>query len=103
MRACRSAWIVGGTAISSPPRLADHREHLLDVQRVAGRCSRDPLAHVQVERDLAQQRVDQLLALALRERLEQERRRVELASAPVGSRLEELGARDAEEEDRRVA
>ena len=37
------------------------------------------------------------------ERLEQERRRVQLAAAPAGSDVEQLGARDAEEEDRRVA
>ena len=37
------------------------------------------------------------------ERLEQQRRRVELAAAPAGPRVEQLGARDAEQEDRRVA
>ena len=37
------------------------------------------------------------------ERLEQDRRRVQLAAAPAGSQLEQLGPGDAEEEDRRVA
>ena len=46
---------------------------------------------------------DQQLAVLAGERLEQDRRRVELAAAPAGSKLEQLGAGDAEEEDRRVA
>ena len=93
-----------GTAMLAVAVLADHREHLLDVERVARRRGGDPLAQVAVE--LAHRRarvVDQRLALVFAERLEQERRRVELAAAPVGSRVEELGPRDAEEEDRRVA
>ena len=37
------------------------------------------------------------------ERLQQERRRVELPASPAGANVKELGARDAEEEDRYVA
>ena len=38
---------------------------------------------------------------AVGERLEQDRRGVELAAAPAGTRVEQLGSRDAEEQDRR--
>ena len=56
-----------------------------------------------VERRVRDEALDELRALVRAERLEQERRRVQLAAAPAGPHVEELGARDAEEEDRRVA
>ncbi len=56
-----------------------------------------------VEVRISEEIPDQRLALVLGERLEEDRRRVHLAAAPVGSNVEELGARDAEQEDRRVA
>ena len=46
---------------------------------------------------------DQQLAVLGGERLEQDRRRIELAAAPAGPELEQLGTGDAEQEDRRVA
>ena len=49
------------------------------------------------------QLLDQRLAFVGAERLEQERRRVQLAAAPARPYVEQLGARDAEQEDRRVA
>ena len=56
-----------------------------------------------VERSAGDQAVHQLRALAGCERLEEERRRVHLPPAPAGPQIEQLGARDAQEEDRRVA
>src|SRR5207247_10333120 len=47
--------------------------------------------------------VEQGYALVLRERLEQDRARVELASGPAGPLVEQLGPRKAEQEHRRVA
>ena len=84
-------------------QLAHHCEHLLDVQRVAGRRLDDPTAQVLVERRLAEHRVDESLALVVGERIEQERRRVVLAPAPVRPQLEKLRSGDAEQEDRGTA
>ena len=83
--------------------LAHHREHLLDVQRVSGGGGHDAVAEVAFELRVSEEIPDQRLALVVAERLEQDRRRVHLAATPVGSYVEELGTRDAEEEDRRVA
>ena len=47
--------------------------------------------------------VDEPLAVVARQRLEQDRRGVQLAPAPAGTELEQLGARDAEQEDRGIA
>ncbi len=83
--------------------LAHHREHLLDVQRVSGRGGRDAVEQVAFELRVSEEISDQRLAFVVAERLEEDRRRVHLAATPVGSDVEELGARDAEQEDRRIA
>ena len=83
--------------------LAHHREHLLDEERVAGGGGRDPLAQLRVERRVAARPLHELRAVLCAERLEQERRRIELPAAPPRADVEQLRARDAEEEDRRVA
>ena len=84
------------------PCLIEESEHLLDEERVPlGRVGDLP-PHVRRKLVLAQEIVDQRIGLRLRERLERERRRIELASTPIGSHLEKLGAGEAEEEDRRV-
>ena len=46
---------------------------------------------------------DQEPAIAVAERLEEHRGRIELAAAPAGVSVEELGPRQAEQQDRRVA
>ena len=84
--------------------LAHHREHLLDVERVPGRRVRDALPqHRRRATASGDERVHELGALLRRQRLEQERRRVQLAAAPARPNVEQLGARDAEQEDRRIA
>ncbi len=83
--------------------LSHHRNHLLDVERVPFGRSCDALSRALAQRRLAEQVLDQVLALVCAQRLEQERGRVQLAAAPVGSRVEKLGARDAEEKDRGVS
>ena len=82
--------------------LARHREHLVDEERVPLRGRDDPLPRLVVDR-VRRERVDQPVAILDAERLEQERRRVELATAPSGLCVEKLGPSDAEEEDRRAA
>ena len=95
-----SAWIVGGTTSSSPPSSRRHREHLLEEQRVAVGRGDDAAANVGVDLAAFGELVDEQLAVARRERLEQDRGRIELAAAPAWAQLEQLRARDAEEEDR---
>ena len=82
--------------------LAHHREHLLDVERVARRGRGDPPAQLRVERASATSQSIERLALFVAKWFEQERRRVELAAAPARPRVEQLRPRDAEQEDRRV-
>ncbi len=115
-RAASSAWIVGGTATA--PRVArrhpvavrafeqavvdQHREHLLDEERVAfGRIGHPAWTSVGQLRP-AEEVLDELSGLGLVQRLEQDRGRVELAAAPAGSAVEQLGSREANEQDRRV-
>ena len=81
------------------PAFADHGEHLLDEQGVTGGGDRDPLAQCQVDRRPGAETFHQLAALLRRERLEKERRGVQLASAPVGTQVEELGAGNAKDEE----
>ena len=85
-----------------PRTLAEHRHHLLDVERVPSRRRRDAIARVLVQLDFAEQVRDEVVACVRAQRLEQERRRVQLPASPVRPNVEQLGARDAEEEDRRV-
>ena len=82
------------------PVLADHREHLLDKEGIAlgGLGDPRPSPRFQVRAEVVDQRFD----LVVPERLEQDRRRVELATGPRRARIEQLGACDAEEQDRRV-
>ena len=82
--------------------LAHHREHLLDEERVPVGGLQDSLAHVVGDLRPTGEPRDQQLAVLDGERLEQDRRRIELAAAPAGPELEQLGAGDAEQEDRRV-
>ena len=83
--------------------LAHGGEHLLDEQRISVRGLQDPRSYVVRELCSAREPGDQSLAVLARERLEQDRGRVELAAAPVGPQLEQFRAGDAEEEDRCVA
>ena len=72
-------------------RLAGHRQHLLDEERVAAGGAGDPLAQL-----VADVLGDQLLDVVGAQRLEPERHR------PGGVALDELRAGDAEQQDRRA-
>ena len=82
--------------------LADHREHLLDIEWVPGRRGGDALPQFAGRAARASSWSMSWRTLGA-ERLEQQRRRVELSAAPARPRVEQLRACDAEEEDRRVA
>ena len=64
------------------PRSADHREHLLDEERIALGRRADSPAEAESSGRPSSSRIDQLVGLGLRERLEEDGRRVELAAAP---------------------
>ena len=81
-------------------RLAGHRRHLFEEERVPGRGAADPAAERVVDR---REVLEQLVGLVRRERLEQHRGRVRLSARPGRAALEELGPRHAEEQERRVA
>ena len=80
-----------------------HRDHLLDEQRIAfgsvGDSSLEPISVLV----LADEVRDQLPALAVRERLEQDGRGVQLAARPARTNLQELRPRHAEEKERCAA
>ena len=84
-------------------RVLDERDHLLDEERIPLRRVADPLLEIRRERGVTEQPLQQLVGLGGAERLEQERRRVQLAAAPALPLVEELRPRDAEEQDRRLA
>ena len=81
-------------------RLADEGDHLLQVERIPLRCYRDLLAELALH---GTEHVQQPFGLCGIERLEENRRRVPLAAAPVRTALEQFGSRHAEQEDRRIA
>ena len=83
--------------------LAHQREHLLDEERVALGGLEDPVAQRRVERGRSSSASMSSLGLVGRERLEQDGRRVQLAAAPARTAVEQLGPREAEQQDRRVA
>src|SRR5262245_15443608 len=80
----------------------DHREHLLDEQRVSigrvGNCAQD----VRADFRIAAQKVEELRGLLVRKWLEPDRARV-ARDQPGGAPLEQLGAREAKNEERSVA
>src|ERR1700730_7283598 len=79
------------------PALSEHREQLLDEQRIPfGRCA-DPSTGVLLEPRVAEKLLDQLIGLSLGKRIERNRQ-----AAPTRTLVEQLGPRKAEEQKRRV-
>ena len=83
--------------------LAQGSEHFLDEERVSVCGGQNAAPYVVGELRPAREPRDQQLAIVTGQSLEEDRRRVQLAASPVGSQLEELGPRDAEQQDRRVS
>ncbi len=103
MRAAISACSVSGIRSASAARpLGEHPHRLLDEERVALGL-REHGRDVDRQLELGGQRGDELGALVGPQRLELERRRADAASAPRRPDVEQLGARDAEQEQRRLA
>ena len=74
--------------------------HLLQEERVPFGGRDDPPPRVGIQVDRVEQRVDELLHLALGERLQQDRGRVQLPTRPARLHVEQLGPCNAEEQDR---
>ena len=78
--------------------LGEHRDHLLDEERVAFGCVRDPSPRVGRERPFRGELVEEELRLGVRQRLERQR-----DAGPAGPIVEQLVAREAEQQDGRLA
>ena len=83
----------GDLAVAVSTALRDEGEHLLDEQRVSLGRRHDPLAERLGEGSADEQVVDQRLGVGLGERLEQDRRRVVLATAPTRTCVQEVRPR----------
>ena len=94
----RNREVVRGRAV-----LGQHREHLLDVERVALRGLCDPREEVGRELRLPAQELEQRLGFRLGQRIEHDRRRTRGGSEPAGVLLEQIRASHADDQDRRVA
>ena len=80
-----------------------HREHLLDEERVSLRGAHDPVADGLVELRAAEEVGDELHGFTVAQPFEEHRGGVELPAAPARPLVEELGTREADEQDRRFA
>ena len=80
-----------------------HREHLLDEQRVALRGFEDPVPRDLRYRRLPQEVVDEQRGLVTGEGLEKDRGGVHLAATPAGADVEQLGTSDTDQQDGGVA
>ncbi len=110
MRAAMSACRVSGTRsdeplpdpLSTSMRMVSSTKSGLPSARSIASCGSAVGRSPDGTGELAQQLLDELGALVLRERLELDRRRAHAASSPPGTRVEQLGTREAEDEDRRA-
>ena len=80
----------------------EHREHLLDEERVAFGCIHHSRPDLGGQLSSAQEVPDQLAGLGLAQGLQQDRGRVELATAPTRAPIEQFWPRQADEQDRCV-
>ena len=77
-------------------------DELLGVERIPARALEQSLLRVRREHRAVEQLADQLGRLLVREGRERECRRVQLAAAPAGAALEELGPRGRDDEERNI-
>ena len=82
------------------PVLGDHRQHLLEEERVPRRGRLDSPARLL--RDVGAERVQELVALLRRKRVEAEEGHVLAADGPKRAGVEELGAGQRHQQERRI-
>jgi hypothetical protein len=92
-----------GRHVHGAARLAREGRHLLEEERIAVRRRQDARPSVVVQLDVGQEPVREQPCFVVGERLEKDGRGVQLAAAPTGLDVEELGSRDAQKQDRRGA
>ena len=116
-RAASRAWIVGGTrtveispAAAQRPSSRTSRPSSISIESISSTKSGLPSAasailvpHSSTNSASADEILDQLRALLVRERFEQRHRRVELAASPGRTHAEKLGPGKADEQDGCVA
>ena len=93
--------MLGGTVTSVSGDAIEHRDHLLDEQRITLGGREDALA--QPDLDGARELAEEELARVAAERFEQNGCGVQLPSGPAGPAVEQLRARHAQQQDRCVA
>ena len=96
MRAARSAWIVGGTALAPDRR----RRAPEAARRTAGCPRRSPPRARERRRKLPSERVDERVGVRGAEGLELDERRARAGRRPRRPQVEEIGPGGAEDEDR---
>ena len=83
--------------------LREHRDQLLDEQRIALRCRDDAIVHGRTERLLGHERVDELGGCGGVEWFEDDECHAGTRRSPRWPHVEEIGPRRAEKEDRHTA
>ena len=83
--------------------LVQHPDRLLEEERIPLGLREQRRPRLGIDGPVDRERVDELLALHSVERLELDRRRAQPAAAPTGTDVEQLGARESQDQERRVA
>ena len=87
-----------GDPLGGRPALEQHPRRLLDEERVPLGLLEQRAALGRRQLAIGEQRVEQFLALLGRQRLELDRRRAQAAAAPAGADVEQLGPREADDQ-----
>ena len=91
-----------GDPLPGAPALEQHPRRLLHEERVALGLLQQRTAVVERELAVGEQRIDELLAVGLAERLQLDRGRAQAAAAPAGPEVEQLGPREADDQEGRI-
>ena len=94
MRAASSAWMLGRHGLREGVGiLREHRDQLLDEQRIALRCRDDALVHGRAERLHGDERVDELVGSGGVERFEYDERHAAHGAQPTTGRTSKRSGR----------
>ena len=96
-RAESNAWIESGMLVSPFQR---RRQQLLEEERVPGSTGENRRTVLVAERSVADEAIEQRASLVRREHVQEDRGRVQPAPGPLGTGVEELRSRQAEQQDR---
>ena len=102
-RADQSLQRIGDAVAAVPALLQQHADGLLDEEWIAFGLVEQPRLDLPRDIVLREECVGQLLALLTRERLELDGGGAHAAAAPAGPHVEQLGTREAEDQERALA